>query len=258
MLKVAYLGTNTLIPYSNNPRAHSDKQVSQVAASIKEFGFNNPILIDEDKGVIAGHGRLAAAQKLELVEVPTITLTGLSEAQKKAYVIVDNQLALNSEWQEDLLKIEIERLGELDFDLNMLAFDDDFLKDLNSLGGESNEAENPYSQKVDIPVYEPTGEKPSVESIYDNGKSKELIEDIEKSGLPEREQEFLKYAAYRHTVYNFEEVANFYAHSSPKCQELMENSALVIIDIDKAIENGYVSLSEKISEQYSIEYPDEG
>ncbi len=88
--------TNDLIPYVNNSRTHSDEQVSQVAASIKEFGFTNPILVDADNGIIAGHGRLMAAKKLGLQEVPTIELGHLSDAQKKAYVIADNKLALNA------------------------------------------------------------------------------------------------------------------------------------------------------------------
>jgi len=121
-LEVKYLSINDLVPYANNPRTHTDNQVTQVASSIKEFGFNNPILIDEGKGVIAGHGRLAAAKKLGLETVPTITLAGLTEAQRKAYVIADNKLTENSRWDYDLLSIEIERLKELDFELSELGF----------------------------------------------------------------------------------------------------------------------------------------
>lgn len=119
-----------LIPYISNSRTHSDEQVNQVAASIKEFGFTNPVLIDEDNGVIAGHGRILAAKKLGLADVPCIVLAGLTEAQKKAYVIADNQLALNAGWDLDVLKLEIESLQEMDFNIDMLGFDDDFLSDL--------------------------------------------------------------------------------------------------------------------------------
>jgi len=121
-LEVKYVSSNDLIPYANNPRTHTDNQVIQLASSIKEFGFNNPILIDESKVVIAGHGRLAAAKKLGLETVPTITLTGLTDAQRKAYVIADNKLTENSRWDYDLLSIEIERLKELDFELSELGF----------------------------------------------------------------------------------------------------------------------------------------
>ncbi len=119
-----------LIPYANNSRTHSDQQVSQVAASIKEFGFTNPVLIDEDGGIIAGHGRVMAAKKLKLKEVPCIVLAGLTDAQRKAYVIADNQLALNAGWDDELLKVEIEGLKDLNFDIDLLGFDDDFISDL--------------------------------------------------------------------------------------------------------------------------------
>jgi ParB family transcriptional regulator, chromosome partitioning protein len=99
MLEITYQKVTDLIPYVNNSRTHSEEQVKQIAASIKEFGFTNPILIDENKGVIAGHGRLLAAGKLALAEVPTIVLEGLTEAQRKAYVIADNRLALNAGWE---------------------------------------------------------------------------------------------------------------------------------------------------------------
>jgi len=119
-----------LIPYANNSRTHSDEQVTQIASSIKEFGFTNPVLIDEQGGLIAGHGRIIAAKKLNLEEVPCIILTGLTEAQKKAYIIADNQLPLNACWDLDILKLEIESLKELDFDIDLLGFDDDFLNGL--------------------------------------------------------------------------------------------------------------------------------
>ncbi len=122
-LEIAYIATTDLIPYANNPRTHSEQQVSQVASSIKEFGFNNPILIDEHNGIIAGHGRLAAAQKLNFKLVPTITLAGLSEAQRKAYVIADNKLTENGGWDYDLLAVEIERLTELEIDVDLTGFD---------------------------------------------------------------------------------------------------------------------------------------
>jgi ParB-like chromosome segregation protein Spo0J len=121
---------DSLIPYANNARTHSAEQVSQVAASIKEFGFTNPVLIDEQGGIIAGHGRVMAAKKLGLAEVPCVVLDGLSEAQKKAYIIADNKLALNSGWDADMLKVEMERLGELGFDLSLTGFDDIELSEL--------------------------------------------------------------------------------------------------------------------------------
>lgn len=130
MESIEWKQTGELIPYANNSRTHSEKQVQQVAASIKEFGFTNPILIDEDNGIIAGHGRLQAAQLLGMDTVPTIALEGFTEAQRKAYVIADNQLAMNAGWDLDALKVEVDRLTELDFNLDLLGFDDDVLADL--------------------------------------------------------------------------------------------------------------------------------
>ena len=129
-LKVTYCDPADIIPYAMNSRTHSDEQVAQVAASIKEFGFTNPILVDEFNVIIAGHGRLMAAKKLGLDQVPTITLEGLTEAQRKAYVIADNKLALNAGWDDQALQTELERLQELDFDLALTGFDPDELAKL--------------------------------------------------------------------------------------------------------------------------------
>jgi DNA modification methylase len=116
-----------LIPYARNARTHSDEQVAQIAASIAEFGFTNPILTDGERGVIAGHGRLAAARKLGLKEVPVIELGYLSDAQKKAYILADNRLAMNAGWDDELLKLELAELKDADFDLDLMGFTDDEL-----------------------------------------------------------------------------------------------------------------------------------
>lgn len=129
-----------LIPYVNNARTHSEEQVIQIAASIKEFGFTNPVLIDGDNGIIAGHGRLMAAKKLGLEEVPTIELSHLSEAQRKAYILADNKLALNSGWDNDLLAIEFAELGELGFDLDLTGFSSE---EIGVDGFEADEVEMP-------------------------------------------------------------------------------------------------------------------
>src|SRR5947207_4352443 len=116
-----------LIPFARNPRTHSEAQVAQIAASIAEFGFNNPILVDTKAGIIAGHGRLLAARKLGLTEVPIIVLDHLSEAQKRAYIIADNQLALNAGWDEELLRAELAALQQENFDVSVIGFDDEEL-----------------------------------------------------------------------------------------------------------------------------------
>jgi|TARA_R110000772_G_C13281358_1_gene437173 DNA modification methylase len=116
--------TADLIPYASNSRTHSDDQVAQIASSIKEFGFNNPVLLDGDNGIIAGHGRLMAAKKLGLKEVPTIELSHMTDNQRKAYVIADNKLALNAGWDMEMLTLEMGDLKDQDFDLTLLGFDE--------------------------------------------------------------------------------------------------------------------------------------
>lgn len=132
-MKLGKAETSVLIPYINNARTHDEAQVKQIASSIKEFGFNNPVLIDENCSIIAGHGRLQAAQLLGLKEVPIIELSHLTEAQKKAYILADNRMALSAGWDVELLKLELEGLDDLDFDLSLTGFDDDeiaeFLKE---------------------------------------------------------------------------------------------------------------------------------
>jgi DNA modification methylase len=126
-VKIEQRAVETLIPYINNSRKHSDEQVAQIAASIKEFGWTNPILVDGANGLIAGHGRLLAARKLGMAKVPVIELAHLSENQKKALIIADNKLALNSDWDNNLLMIELQELNNEDYDLSVLGFNQDEL-----------------------------------------------------------------------------------------------------------------------------------
>ena len=121
-LEIAWRPLGELIPYARNPRTHSDAQVAQIAASIREFGWTNPVLVDGANGIIAGHGRVLAARKLGLDRVPVIELAHMSEAQKRAYVLADNQLALNAGWDEALLRLELADLSELGFDLGLIGF----------------------------------------------------------------------------------------------------------------------------------------
>jgi len=112
-----------LTPYARNSRTHSDEQIAQIAASIKEWGFTNPVLIEPDGGIIAGHGRVMAAQRLKLDDVPCVIAEGWTEAQKRAYVIADNKLAINSAWDVETLKVEMQELDALNFDLELTGFD---------------------------------------------------------------------------------------------------------------------------------------
>ena len=135
--KIERIAVEMLLPYAKNSRTHSDEQVAQIAASIKEFGFNNPILIDKENTVIAGHGRLLAARRSGMDDVPCIRLGHLTDTQRKAYIIADNRLALNAGWDNEMLTIELNELLEDDFALDILGFDAGELKDL--LGGEDED-----------------------------------------------------------------------------------------------------------------------
>jgi len=141
-LKIEYLDPSQLTPYANNARTHSPEQIDQIAASIKEFGFVNPILVDERGVIVAGHGRLAAARKLEMSQVPVIYLTHLTETQRRGLIIADNRIALNAGWDEELLKLELETLKVEDFDLDLLGFDPTEIDDLLFSGEEDTSEED--------------------------------------------------------------------------------------------------------------------
>jgi len=252
MLHVEQISVANLIPFAKNSRTHSDAQVAQIAGSIREFGFTNPILIDEQNGVIAGHGRLLAARKLGIDDVPCIRLEGLTDAQKRAYVIADNKIALNAGWDEKLLALELKELGDLGFDTDSTGFTSEEIAAL-SMDDIASETEDSYTKKIETPKYEPNNEKPSLSELCNREKAQKLIDDIKVSGLTEDEKNFLLMAAERHIVFDYKKIADYYAHANAEMQNLMEMSALVIIDFDKAIENGFVKLSNELKEMFDLE-----
>ncbi|EOW6510854.1 ParB/Srx family N-terminal domain-containing protein [Cronobacter malonaticus] len=244
-----------LMCYERNVMQHSDAQIEQIAASIKEFGWTNPVLIDEDGEIIAGHGRLAAAELLGIDLIPAITLRGLSDAQKRAYRLADNKIPLGAGWDSDLLKLEISGLIDDDFDIHLTGFSqqeiDDLLIDFETPAG----GDIDYTTKIDTPIYEPSDTVPDVYELYDDEKTGRLRENILRADLPDDIRRFLLSAAERHTVFNFNKIADYYASAPAEIQALFEESALVIIDFDKAIEYGFVNLTKKMVE---IVYGDHG
>lgn len=171
-----------LIPYVNNARTHSEKQIAQVAASIKEFGFLSPIVISEDNTILCGHGRFYAAQKLGLKKIPCIKENYLTEAQKKAYIIADNKLALNAGWDEELLAIELSELEGTDFDLDLLGFDSKELSQLFDTDKEAEEDDFDIENEMNKPTFSKTGD------IWILGKHKIICGD---STLPETYEKLL-------------------------------------------------------------------
>lgn len=251
--KVEQWDITKLVPYARNSRTHSDAQVAQIAASIKEWGWTTPVLVDEDGSIIAGHGRTLAAQRLKMTQVPVMVAKGWSDTKKRAYIIADNKLALNAGWDAEMLKIELGALDAAGFNLELTGFTGDDLTqamfgDL-ATEGEADEMSENYSRKIEAPIYTPKGDKPRVSSLYDEAKATELKLEIAEADLPADVRKFLIAAADRHTAFDFRNIAEFYAHSDPATQDLMERSALVIIDYDKAIEYGFVELSQAMLKQ---------
>lgn len=227
-----------LKPYENNPRIN-DKAVDYVANSIKEFGFKVPIIIDKDDVIVAGHTRLKAAEKLGLKSVPVIVADDLTPEQIKAFRLADNKTSEFAEWDSNKLFQELSELNQISFDMSVFGFTDE----------EKEKSEKEYTTKTNIPQYEIQGEKPEIEELCDTNKQMDLIEEIESAeGITKDEKEFLKLAAYRHDVFNYRKIAEYYAQASPEMQRLMEKSALVIIDLDDAIANGYAKLQKRIEE----------
>lgn len=152
-MQIEQVKIDALIPYARNSRTHSDAQVAQIAASIKEFGFTNPVLIDETGSIIAGHGRVLAARKLSIADIPSIRLTHLTDAQKKAYVIADNKLALNAGWDDEMLAVELTDLKDMGFDLDLTGFSTDEIEALLApVGTEGLTDEDAVPEVPEAPV----------------------------------------------------------------------------------------------------------
>lgn len=222
-----------ITPYNKNAKKHDKTQIANVAESIKQYGFVQPVVIDSEGVIVIGHCRVLAAKKLGMTEVPCVCVDDLTPEQVNALRIVDNK-ANESAWDMDVLK---DALTEAD----MTGFDFDF-----NFGKDESGADNPYTTVVNIPQYQIQGECPRFEEMYDGFKEKTLIDEIERSSVTDEEKEFLISAAHRHCRFNFTAIAEYYAHATAEMQHLMEESALVIIDVNDAIANGYVRLSKGI------------
>lgn len=171
-MEIVYKKINELKPYENNSRTHDESQIKQICESIKEYGWTNPVLIDEKGMIIAGHGRVEAGKKLYIKEVPCIVLSGLTETQKKAYVIADNKMALNAGWNEELLKTELENLKELDFDLELTGFNIDELDELFKQDEEEQEI-----IEDDFDIEPPEEPKAKLGDIYQLGSHRLMCGD---------------------------------------------------------------------------------
>ena len=236
-IQIVYRNIKDLKPYKKNAKKHPKEQVKQIAESIKEFGFTQPVIIDANDCVVAGHGRILGAKKAGLKQVPTVMLEDLTEEQIKAYRLVDNKTN-ESSWDNVLLQEELKELQE-SLQMDLFGFD---------LGVSMEEEEKRYSMKTEIPHYIPQGLNVTLENLVDKTKTNELLKKIKDSNVSDEEKAFLKLATYRHLRFDYKNIAEYYANASEEMQELMEDSALVIIDVNDAMEKGYVQLTDRLME----------
>lgn len=232
-LKIEYVDINSIKPYEKNAKLHPEEQIEQIKKSIDMFGFNDPIAIWKDE-IVEGHGRLIACKELGMTEIPIIRLDHLTDEERKAYILAHNKLTMNSGFDLDILN---EELGSFDtIDMGMFGFDLNMDLEINT---SINDEDNPYTTKINIPQYEIKGEEPEINELYDNQKTNELIKEIKNADITDEQKEFLINAAQRHLAFNYSKIAEYYAHQDKQMQQLMEKSALVIIDFNDAIKNGY-------------------
>lgn len=236
-MKVETVSVDKIKPYENNPR-NNDDAVDAVANSIKEFGWQQPIVVDNGRVIIAGHTRYKAAKKLGYKEVPIVVADKLTEEQVNAYRLADNKVGELAEWDDAELSEELNKI----LDINMADFG---FKD-EPISNALDKQEDKYTQKTDIPQYEVTGEKPKESELVDTSKRDYLVQEIKKANLPEDVKKFLILGAQRHLKFDYQAIAEYYAHAGKEIQQLMEDSALVIIDYDSAMKNGYAKFLDTV------------
>jgi hypothetical protein len=255
-MKTVTLPLDKLIAYAGNPRKN-DHAVEAVAAAIKRFGFRVPVLAKSDGSLIDGHLRVKAAKHLGMDAVPVVLCDDLSEADIKALRISINRMAELAEWDVELLSTELEGLTAEGYTLDDVGFDADALEQLGVSEDIFEDKDNPYTAKVEAPIYKPTGQKPTEADLCNQEKFKALLSDIKNSNLPKEQKTFLELAAARHIVFDYQQIAEYYAHATPELQKLMEDSALIIIDFKKAIEAGFVKLTDRVADQFKRDIDNE-
>lgn len=225
----------------NNPRIIKDDKFKKLVESIKNFPEMmdiRPIVVNSQMVILGGNMRFKACTEAGWKTVPVIVADNLSEEQEREFLIKDN--VSGGEWDFEILDNEWDKNELNEWGLTIPIF-------------EEEENDDNYSRKIEAPIYEIKGEKPAINELTSIEKYKNLLIKISESEISEEEKEFLRLAAARHIVFDYSKIAEFYAHSNKDVQLLMESSALVIIDFDKAIEEGFVKMTKEISEQYSDE-----
>lgn len=235
---------------SRNYRKHNDKNKSLIKKSLEECGAGRSIVIDNDEEIIAGNGIYEQAKKLGIKtkiietdgsELVVVKRTDLStgDEKRKQLAVMDNSTSDSSEFDLELL--------QTDFQINAL---NDWGIELNI---DNQEVDTKYSRKIDLPIYEIKGEKPKISELFNTSKADKFIQEIENSNIDNELKKLLKTTATRLYEFNYSKIAEFYAHQNKEVQELMEKQALVLIDLNKAVENGYVELNEFINNTFLSE-----
>ncbi len=238
-----------LVPNPKNNNHHPKEQIDRLAKIIDYQGQRSPVVVSNRSGfIVKGHGRLEAIRKLGWEKVAVDYQDYESEAQEYADMTADNQIAMWAEFDNDMLK---EELKNIDIDLDFLGLKSLDIEDENTT---KEYAETKYSRKINVPVYEIKGDCPELKDLFNTERADNLIKSIEQSAFTEEIKEFLKITATRLYEFNYSKIAEFYAHQDKDVQDIMEKLALVIIDFDKAIENGYVKLNEFIENVFVKEY----
>lgn len=228
-----------------NARLHPDSQVRVIAASLRRFGQRKPIVVTEDGMLVAGHGTLLAAQSLGWDSIQAVRARFSSDEARIAYGLADNRTAELAEW--DIAKLNVALANVDDSYRQDFLFTNDALAAIKDTTEDSSEQiENRYTPKIASPIYKVTGECPQIADLYDDQVTQELEKEIAKSNLPKDISAFLSAAAKRHTQFHFGRIAEYYAHANETIQRLMENSGLIIVDWDKAVELGFVKLTDDI------------
>ena len=243
-----------LIPHPKNPNTHPQRQLEMLSRNISELGWRAPVTVSKRSGyIVRGHGRMMAAKYLGSDHVRVDSQEYEAEAAELADLIADNRLSELGVIDDDALKDALDALKEMDIDFELSGYE---LFDGDTAGMVEDEDET-YTKKINIPQYEITGECPELSELVKAEKSTELKAKIEAASVTDEEKAFLMVAADRHNAFDYRKIAEYYAHATPEMQRLMEDSALVIIDLENAIANGYVRLSDDIQSMIEDDVDDE-
>lgn len=233
----------------NNARKHSSKNLDAIASSLEKFGQRKPIVVHNGV-VIAGNGTLEAAQKIGWHEIVVTEVPDNWDAETaKAYAIADNRTAELAEWDENVLVSQLLEMESDGWDLKEFGFDDKVMETLQKdIDNAAAQQQQEYSNKMNIPQYQIVGEEPLLIDLTNTNKADSLRAQVEAADIPSDIKDFLVLATYRHVVFDYRKIAEYYPHQTPEVQQLMEESALVIIDADDAIRNGYANFLTTITE----------